>query len=82
MYRHVPSCLRGPVSRNRVWWYFAAPKPAGALASPCSAAPSRSDEIRRDLVARVRREIADGRYDTPDKWDAALVRLLARLEGE
>jgi hypothetical protein len=33
-------------------------------------------------VARVRREIAEGRYDTPDKWDAALTHLFASLGRE
>jgi hypothetical protein len=28
---------------------------------------------------RVRREIAAGTYDTPEKWDAALERLARRL---
>ena len=37
------------------------------------------EEIRADLVARVRQEIAEGRYDTPEKWDAALDRLLAHM---
>ena len=36
-------------------------------------------EIRHDLVARVRREIAEGVYDTSDKWEIALDRLLERL---
>ena len=39
-----------------------------------------SSEIRAELVARVRREIATGTYDTPEKWEAALGRLLQRLE--
>jgi hypothetical protein len=38
----------------------------------------RTGEIRRDLVARVRREIAAGTYDTPDKMEVALHRLLER----
>lgn len=33
-------------------------------------------EIRADLVARVRGEIAAGTYETPEKLDAALDRLL------
>ncbi len=33
-----------------------------------------------DLVQRVRREIAAGVYDTPDKWEAALDRLFDRME--
>jgi hypothetical protein len=40
---------------------------------------SPADGFRADLVARVRQEIAEGRYDTPDKWDAALDRLMSRL---
>ncbi len=35
-----------------------------------------SGEIRSDLVARVRGEIASGTYETPEKLDAALDRLL------
>jgi hypothetical protein len=38
--------------------------------------------FRSELVERVRREIAAGTYDTPEKWDAALDRLLKRLEEE
>ena len=42
---------------------------------------SRADrEIRHELVARVRREIAAGTYDTPAKMEQALDRLLKRLE--
>jgi hypothetical protein len=37
--------------------------------------------IRADLVERVRREIAEGTYDTPEKWEIALDRLLNRLES-
>ena len=36
-------------------------------------------EIRSDLVARVRSEIAAGAYETPEKLDAALDRLLDEL---
>ncbi|WP_020472899.1 hypothetical protein [Zavarzinella formosa] len=32
-------------------------------------------DIRADLVARVRREISEGLYDTPEKFEAALSRL-------
>jgi len=42
--------------------------------------PSRDQEIRADLVARVRREIAAGTYETEEKWEIALDRLLKRLE--
>jgi hypothetical protein len=38
--------------------------------------------IRHDLVARIRREIAAGTYDTPEKLEAALAILLERLDQE
>jgi hypothetical protein len=43
------------------------------------AAPGGEEDIRHDLVAWVRREIAAGTYDTEARWQAALDRLLARL---
>jgi anti-sigma28 factor (negative regulator of flagellin synthesis) len=36
-------------------------------------------EIRIDRVAEIRRQIADGSYDTPEKMDAALDRFLDEL---
>ena len=85
MYRHGPTCLAGPVSKARVMWIWSE---SGATLTetmtfapqePAAPLPSRAD-IRLDLVQRVRRQIADGAYDTPDKFEAALDRLLDRLE--
>ncbi|MGL5096604.1 MAG: hypothetical protein ACRDD1_13505 [Planctomycetia bacterium] len=39
----------------------------------------RLPESRRQLVFRVRREIAEGTYDDPAKLDKALDRLLERV---
>ena len=39
------------------------------------------EEIRMDLVQRVKAEIAAGTYDTPERWEAALDRLAERLLG-
>ena len=36
-------------------------------------------EIRIDRVAEIRRQIADGQYETPEKLDAALDRFLDQL---
>jgi negative regulator of flagellin synthesis FlgM len=33
-------------------------------------------EIREDLVARVRSQIASGTYETPERFDVAVDRLL------
>jgi hypothetical protein len=83
MYRHASTCLKGPITRSREWWYEAPEEevaPVGLLEGPPSAAPEPGP--RHDLIARVRREIAEGTYDTPERWEAALERLLDRLEGK
>ena len=64
MIQHSPTCLKGPKSRARRSWKKA----------------RGGGEIRHELVARVRREIAAGTYDTPQRWEAALDRLVERLD--
>jgi hypothetical protein len=41
-----------------------------------------AEGVRPELVERIRREIAAGTYDCQEKWEAALDRLLARLESD
>ena len=73
MFAHGPTCLKGPRSRKRPQWrQNSAPRMES----------QQGATFRADLVARVRREIAEGTYDTPEKFDLALDRLLARLERE
>jgi len=50
-------------------------------AAPPAAEVPGPDGIRHELVARVRREIAAGTYDTDEKWLAAEERLFARIEA-
>ena len=69
-----PNCLAGPVSRTSPWWTTSA---AGSVRDKHADRP-----IRRELVQRVRREIAEGTYDTPEKWEAALDRLFRQLDQE
>ena len=71
MFTHTSSCLHGPVTRHRPWWTAPEPEPP----TPAADAP-----IRTELVERVRRELAAGTYDTPEKWEIALDRLLDQLE--
>jgi hypothetical protein len=89
MYNHPPSTLAGPVTQTRPWW--ADDETALTSLAPsvrCEEAtmnhPHELDErerpIRWKLVGRVRQEIADGTYETPEKWDLALDRLMDRLE--
>jgi hypothetical protein len=66
------------------------PEPAGLVnrlrmpaATPADAPESEKpgpDGIRHELVARIRREIAAGTYDTEEKWLAAEAELLRRIE--
>ena len=83
MFAHGPSCLSGPVTRTRDWWLRS---PAGdpVLDGPDRGVdtkpPAEVRPIRKALVARVRREIAAGTYETPAKWDKALDRLEGRGE--
>jgi hypothetical protein len=68
MHVHTPTRFPGPVTRARSWWTQ-------------RRRPNASAPIRHDLVQRVRQEIADGAYETPEKLAIALHRLLDRLEG-
>ena len=89
---HHSSALAGPVTWTRSWWPRRADEPAPRKrASRRRNAGSRNaagdntapePEIRQELVDRVRREIAEGTYETPEKWDEALRRLLERLDEE
>ena len=80
MYRHGPTSLAGPVSWARVWWLFADPTPAPETDPVPNPSPTPADGPRRERIERVRREIAEGVYDTPEKWRQALERFLDRLD--
>lgn len=74
MYCHGPSELKGPRRRATDW---SGARPNGP------AEVGRADErVRHDLVARVRRELEAGTYETPEKLEIALERLLDRLGGD
>jgi hypothetical protein len=90
-----PHCLPGPFTKERPWWNdpdFGSIDAAPALPHLRGAAevkpinennPKPPDPpIRTDLVERIRREIAAGTYDTPEKLEAALDRMLRRLAEE
>lgn len=57
----------------------------GAIAAPVPMTQNPDvkgpDGIRHELVARVRQQIADGTYDTEEKWLLAEEALLRRAEG-
>jgi hypothetical protein len=71
--QHSPDCLRGPVRRTLGLW--------GATPEPSPSVPRPPDpDIRWELVERIRREIAAGTYETPEKLEKALRRLREALE--
>ena len=86
MFSHGPSCLNGPVSRERGWWLpddldslLPGETEEPTIEEP--SAPGRDNRlIRTELVERIRREIAEGVYETPEKWETALDRLFERLQ--
>lgn len=94
MHRHGPNSLYGPVTRERGWWLGSEDECTDAvlmghcnertdtMEQPVGETPLPDLEIRHDLVARIRREIAAGTYETPEKWNIALDCLFQQLETE
>ena len=73
MIRQGSMCPKGSVQCSQAWESKDGSRSARSregIGGTDSAAPG--DGIRVGLVARVRREIADGTYDTPEKLEAAL----------
>lgn len=61
--------LTGPVTANRGWW--AKPKRTAR----------QKPAIRTELVNRVRAEIAAGTYDTPERFEAAMAKMLMAIDA-
>ena len=87
MHQHSLDELSGPVRGTSAWWRGMGAQPE--VSDEGTKSPNKRKKrtacepgIRIELVNRVRAEIAAGTYDTPEKWDAALDRLLDRLEGD
>ena len=77
MHTHSRTCLPGPVTESREWWR--------QLDSSDDIRTNNNEKqpmFRAALVEHVRREIAAGTYDTPEKFEIALDRLLRRIEAE
>jgi len=93
MYWHLPRSGSGSSYRAARHWPIktSGNRVAAALGSsrsrrnmdnrPNQSRPSET-RIRHELVERVRREIAAGTYETPQKLELALERLLERLKEE
>lgn len=81
MHKHRSSCMEDPRSALGGPVQEELTIPPLLEDYPCREDPE-DEQFRADLVARVRRAIARGEYDTPERWEAALDRLLQRLESE
>jgi hypothetical protein len=84
MFRHRPSCpLEGLVSRTLGQRYGKQTPVTDLERCPQKSSPRESSadasKIRSELVERIRRAIAEGRYETAEKWEAALEVLFQRL---
>jgi hypothetical protein len=44
-------------------------------------AHTKIPDLRIELIARVRQEIRNGSYDSPEKFEAALERLIDQIAG-
>ena len=91
MHEHGPDELQGPVRGTTAWWRGMEAEPAlldegmpieSTPETKKKRPPKDARPIRTELVARIRQEIAAGTYDTQEKWEAALDRLLDRLERD
>ena len=81
MIRQGSSCRKGLVQRSQIWESKDGSRSARSRQAIGGTDVAALDGgIRVDLVARIRKEIAAGTYDTPDKLEAALDRLVARLD--
>ncbi len=98
MHQHGPTDLAGPLRGTPAWWQGTAePDGAAADGTPPRSRSTKGKRmargkrgsrradgppVRPELVDRIRQEIAAGTYDSPEKWEAALDRLLARLQSD
>jgi Anti-sigma-28 factor, FlgM len=88
MHEHGPDELMGPLRGTPAWWRGMGAQPEFEQEAPVQEQPRKrrrsanSPAIRTELVQRVRQAIADGTYDTEERWEAALDCLLDRLERD
>ena len=89
MHEHGPDDLPGPVRGSRAWWDGTGAPPDPSDGPPNQEKPQKrrrtskdAAPMRMDLVDRIRNEIAAGTYDTQEKWETALDRMLDTLQSD
>ncbi len=83
MYTKCPGRVTGPLSHFRTRWQtfdMQQPRNFQHVNRRCSVRPPEEKQVRADLVARVRKEIAEGTYETSEKLEKALERLFENLQ--
>ena len=91
MQPHGPDPLAGPLRGTSSWWHG---RPDPAPTKPAKQPPMNDTEppepskrtrrprkIRTELVARIKKEIAEGTYETDERWHAALDRMVEMMGG-
>ena len=78
--RDDASARGGPVRRGEDRVEIGAQRPAPADAGRLATAKEQLSMVREDLVRSVRERIESGGYLTDDKLDAAVDRMLSRVE--
>ncbi|MBI2806575.1 MAG: hypothetical protein HYX68_16465 [Planctomycetes bacterium] len=86
MHEHGPDELLGPVRGTAAWWRgMAAEVNQDDETTPAHEEPTKKHEdarpMRTDLINRIRKEIAAGTYDSPERWEAALDSMLDTFGG-
>jgi len=85
MHVHSSRCLPGPLTAARPWWRQPEHHSSAGARRPDEVpmAPRQDDdpEFRADLVARIRREIAEGNYGTEEQLQQALEKLFGELDS-
>lgn len=81
---HQPQSIRGPQAvrgsaAQGADGAAAASDQLDISAAADAAAAAAEGDVRSDLVARVRQEIAAGSYETPERLDGAIERLLDEI---
>lgn len=82
MHQHGPDPLAGPLRGTSAWWHSQSPPPDPPAPDEDAAPRARKRgprKIRTELVARVKAEIAAGAYDTPERFQAALERMMEQI---
>lgn len=76
---HKHDNWEGPIRGSNTWWRGMEPIASTEEQQAVKGNKQNDPNIRWDLVRRIRKEIADGKYDNEERWTAALDLMLDDL---